>query len=143
LGGTGSANHLDDYEEGTWTPVLTRSTTAPTLTYGFQNGHYTKIGRQVILQCSLRITAVSSVGAGTLQVSGLPFTPSISSNQAYGQAGIVHYNTALPGTANYKSCFIYASSVVNFESSATVQDTNELNGDPETGYLSFQIAYLA
>ena len=23
LGGTGSANHLDDYEEGTWTPTIT------------------------------------------------------------------------------------------------------------------------
>jgi hypothetical protein len=33
LGGTGAANLLEDYETGTWTPVLSKSTTAPSVTY--------------------------------------------------------------------------------------------------------------
>jgi hypothetical protein len=33
LGGTGAANLLDDYETGTWTPVLNKSGTAPSVTY--------------------------------------------------------------------------------------------------------------
>jgi hypothetical protein len=32
LGGTGAANHLDDYEEGTWVPAMTSSGT-PTYIY--------------------------------------------------------------------------------------------------------------
>jgi len=38
LGGTGAANKLDDYEEGTWTPVLSVGT------LNFANGFYTVIG---------------------------------------------------------------------------------------------------
>jgi hypothetical protein len=45
LGGTGSANHLDDYEEGTWTPVFT----GLTIGNGTISGTYTKIGRQVTI----------------------------------------------------------------------------------------------
>jgi hypothetical protein len=46
LGGTGSANHLDDYEEGTWTPSsFSNWTVSPT----FTSATYTKIGRQVTL----------------------------------------------------------------------------------------------
>ena len=44
LGGTGAANKLDDYEEGTWTPFLDASSTDPSLTYNAQLGAYEKIG---------------------------------------------------------------------------------------------------
>jgi hypothetical protein len=47
LGGTGSANKLDDYEEGTFTPsVAVGSVTAA-------SGYYTKIGRQVTIHMKL------------------------------------------------------------------------------------------
>ena len=41
LGGTGSANKLDDYEEGTWTPAENN------LTFTTASGRYTKIGNLV------------------------------------------------------------------------------------------------
>ena len=41
------ANTLDDYEEGTWTPVWQSSGSLPTLSYQTQNGRYIKIGRVV------------------------------------------------------------------------------------------------
>jgi hypothetical protein len=44
VGGTGSANKLDDYEEGTWTGTVS-SSTATTVTWGV--GNYTKIGNMV------------------------------------------------------------------------------------------------
>jgi hypothetical protein len=76
LGGTGAANKLDDYEEGTWTPVITGSTTNPTgLTYSFQIGQYTKVGRQVTVHFRIQTTAGSG-GSGTLNITGLPFTAS-------------------------------------------------------------------
>jgi hypothetical protein len=44
LGGTGSANKLDDYEEGTWTPEFQYATSA---VYTTQQGIYRKIGTLV------------------------------------------------------------------------------------------------
>ena len=43
------ANTLDDYEEGTWTPVIEGTTTSGTATYVTRNAKYTKVGRQVTL----------------------------------------------------------------------------------------------
>jgi len=67
LGGTGSANKLDDYEEGTWTPSL-----GGTATYNFQSGFYTKVGRQVTLVFYMD---VASIGTGsTSTITGVPFS---------------------------------------------------------------------
>lgn len=59
-------NTLDDYEEGTWTPVI-----GGTATYTSQNGRYTKIGRLVTLQLNLVIN-VRGTGSQSV-ISGLPF----------------------------------------------------------------------
>ena len=87
------ANTLDDYEEGTWTPVAARFTGGNiTAVYGGSNvGKYTKIGRIVILECSLDITSVSSQGSSLSQIKGLPFTPASS----YLGNGAVFQNTAV------------------------------------------------
>jgi hypothetical protein len=75
LGGTGSANKLDDYEEGTWTPTFTQTVTNPTVTYGNTNGFYTKIGRVVHASCRIQASTVSG-GSGNLMLDGLPFAAS-------------------------------------------------------------------
>ena len=70
LGGTGAANKLDDYEEGTWTPTLNAGFTVSAV----NKAVYTKIGRQVTLQLDINFT-----GTGTtadLYMGGLPFTNS-------------------------------------------------------------------
>jgi hypothetical protein len=69
LGGTGSANHLDDYEEGTWTPVFSN---AGTPSYTTQFGRYTKIGRVVYCTVAIYATGVSS--GSTINLDGLPFS---------------------------------------------------------------------
>lgn len=68
------ANTLDDYEEGTWTPVIRGANTAGTYEIAAHYSHYTKIGRQVTV--SSRIGMASSItggGSSYLQVTGLPF----------------------------------------------------------------------
>jgi hypothetical protein len=70
LGGTGSANKLDDYEEGVWTPVLSGATTT---TYTSQIGRYTKVGELVYLFFDIHINSVGDGAATT--VVGLPFAP--------------------------------------------------------------------
>lgn len=71
-GVTVSAQVLDDYEEGTWTPVV--GTSAPsTLTTATAEGKYTKIGNTVTLQGSLTNIQDDANTAFALEVTGLPF----------------------------------------------------------------------
>ena len=73
IGGTGSANKLDDYEEGTFTPTFVGTASDPTVTYIVQAGVYTKVGRFV--HCTIHVyTSARSGGSGNLQISNLPFT---------------------------------------------------------------------
>jgi len=90
LGGTGSANALDDYEEGTWTPVYGGGGSSPTITYGLQSGTYTKIGRIVIVVCNIRGQATAQ-GSDYLRIEGLPF-PAKSSPSAYSGIGVAGYS---------------------------------------------------
>ena len=73
-----NANTLDDYEEGTWTPVLTANTPGNlSVTYGTngQQGYYTKVGRQVTLQCLIITSAFTYTTASSfVKITGLPFT---------------------------------------------------------------------
>ena len=73
------ANTLDDYEEGTWTPVLQASSSNPTVGYVVQVGHYTKVGRMVQIPGRLQINSISG-GSGNIRIAGLPFTSSTSSD---------------------------------------------------------------
>jgi hypothetical protein len=91
------ANTLDDYEEGTFTPVIVGTTTAGTGTYTAQVGNYTKIGRLVSYQIYFQLT--NHTGTGSMFISGLPFAvSSISSNLAYSPPATWINNLAL--TAN-------------------------------------------
>jgi hypothetical protein len=77
LGGTGAANHLDDYEEGTWTPTITGfAQGTPTQTYSVQSGNYTKVGNLVtahfVVTLSDKGNIASASGAYTF-ITGLPF----------------------------------------------------------------------
>jgi len=83
IGGTGSANYLDDYEEGTWTPTYAGSSVNPTITYNTAStvGRYVKVGGLVHIQGRIRTNSTSG-GSGDLYLSGLPFTP-ISDSNAY------------------------------------------------------------
>ena len=89
IGGTGSANALDDYEEGDWTPVFSYSTTTPSFSYVNRYGRYTKIGRMVMINFSMNINSIATGSAsGDIQISGLPFT---SKNPAASGGGVMVY----------------------------------------------------
>ena len=83
LGGTGSANALDDYEEGTWTPVLIGNDSQSGQVYATQQGTYTKIGRQVNCQFNLNLSTEGSFGNNYILLSGFPFTISSSVNTVH------------------------------------------------------------
>jgi hypothetical protein len=68
------ANTLDDYEEGTWTPVLTFGGSSTGITYQAYNinGYYQKIGNMVYFSCTQYLSSKGSA-TGTAIVGGLPF----------------------------------------------------------------------
>jgi hypothetical protein len=63
---------LDDYEEGTWTPVYLASVSG-TATYGIQTGYYRKIGSVVF--AAFRIRGNKDTLSGDLRIDGLPYAP--------------------------------------------------------------------
>ena len=80
LGGTGAANYLDDYEEGTWTPeYVPQSGAFTSVTYDYQTGYYIKVGNLVFLSGFIRTDAITKgTASGSVVVSNLPFTANSS-----------------------------------------------------------------
>ena len=88
LGGTGAANKLEDYEEGTWTP------TAATIGIsGNLGARYTKIGNLVTLTC--QVIFGSSASTDIILIGGIPFAA--SATQAQSSSGVMHNSVTLTG----------------------------------------------
>jgi hypothetical protein len=71
-------NTLDDYEEGTWTPLATFATPGDTAfgghILGSPHGNYTKIGNLVYYTFNYSVSPFThSTASGHLRVTGLPF----------------------------------------------------------------------
>jgi hypothetical protein len=128
IGGTGSANTLDDYEEGSFTvQFLNDGSTS----YNKQLGRYTKIGRMVVASFHLDITS-NSIGSNQLKIS-LPFTTA-NVTSTFGNGGGYHCNAwsttnkpdnglANPNTAEFRL----------FNSGGQVNAVNVTGNDIGTG----------
>jgi hypothetical protein len=72
--GTGTSELLADYEEGTWTPLISANGSgAVNFTSTSAIGRYTKVGRLVTVYCRYTYTSIGSVGNDFAFMSGLPF----------------------------------------------------------------------
>jgi hypothetical protein len=106
------ANTLDDYEEGTWTPVLTAA--AGTITGQTTYGTYIKIGRQVILNFSAKIDSGTATAIAT--IGGFPFTSQTSNASG---VGIAHEDSVV-GT-------VWDVNVASNSTTASMRDTANAN----------------
>jgi hypothetical protein len=95
-----NANTLDDYEEGTWTPI---DTSGASLSYTSNSGRYTKIGNRVL--ASGTYTYPSTANATVNKSGGLPF--SVLSGEGT-RAGYIGYTDSAaiyllhdPGNTNF------------------------------------------
>ena len=80
---------LDDYEEGTWTPVAIGASSNPSAP-STAVGKYTKIGRLVTVDFYVGWPSTgASAGSGNLSISGLPFNSAASGYNA--ASGVVAY----------------------------------------------------
>ena len=63
---------LDDYEEGTWTAVITFGDASVGVTYNNQSGFYTKIGDIVHIHCYVALSS-KGTSVGDFKLTGFPF----------------------------------------------------------------------
>lgn len=71
--------------EGSFTPVLGNTGSAPTVTYATngQVGRYIRIGNLVTFTIRIILTAYTA-GTGNVQITGLPFTSRNATNESWG-----------------------------------------------------------
>jgi hypothetical protein len=133
LGGTGSANHLDDYEEGTFTPVLSGYTSVA----GTMSGKYTKIGNMVFCEVVMVITALTY--SGNSRITGWPYAPSDTINNHSGH-GTIANGTALNVDPHLYSMGFYAQTgnlyLYNKNSGGALSGNNY-----QVGTLGIKVAY--
>ena len=86
IGGTGAANTLEDYEEGTWTPTFySNHIGSHTLNYAI----YTKIGRLVKVEAYVYNFGSISGSGVSFGITGLPFSPN---QQSMGSTTVTQTN---------------------------------------------------
>lgn len=74
---------MDEYEEGTFTPVYAPAVGAWSPTYDMQNGNYIRIGDVCHFRLRLRTDTLGvSSAQGTVDITGLPFTARATTHQA-------------------------------------------------------------
>jgi len=134
---TAAANTLDDYEEGTWTPVYEPQTGSfTTMTMAVNSATYTKIGRQVTVQAWVKTSNVDVTGAsGFLFIGGLPFTSLGSISVA---AISVGNSTGWSSTANSPDSGVITASSTSIRLQKTNATAISVVSDLRTGAISDQ-----
>jgi len=145
LGGTGSANHLDDYEEGTWSPVYAPASGAfASITMDDQECAYVKIGSLVSVSGIIRTDAVDITGgSGLLRITGLPFTATRWSAANIGRITGFAGQTPLTGYVGGNSSFVilyYRTAVDGPTIGSDVTDLTTGTND-NANYMFFQCTY--
>ena len=79
-GTTMSSELLDDYEEGTWNPIITDGTNDAS-GYSTQAGNYIKIGTLVFASGNVQASNLGSVGG--VYIGGLPFASKAAGEETY------------------------------------------------------------
>ena len=77
------AEVLDDYEEGTWTPVFDEDTGFSATAVTNYETYYTKIGRLVNIYGEITVNGTNSaINAGdAVQITGFPYSPETPFNE--------------------------------------------------------------
>ena len=116
---------LNDYEEGTWTPTLATNGFSGGVTLSSASGTYTKIGRQVTLQCTLNLSNFGYPSALT-EIGSIPYTPAARNAGAYmgahpggsmgGACGVINGGTVIyiPPSVGTETSTVWAVTITYF-----------------------------
>ena len=137
------ANTLDDYEEGTWTPVLSSNGGTPTgTTYTDRNATYTKVGRSVTVTGGFLLSNKGTGGSGETRISGLPFTQ--RSTGGYGEGTASVKAGSLTTAALASRVDLFTASGASYLRLRTDQNDAELDFTEitNTTYIKFTCTYF-
>ena len=98
-----NANTLDDYEEGTWTPVVSDAAGGGNLaTLGDTDGVYTKIGNVVYWRFNVTLTSKASMTAGNeVFIQGFPFQSAAIAGNWYNPFPTIIRNITFTGYVQF------------------------------------------
>ena len=124
IGGTASGNHLDYYEEGTWTPAIGTTNGSTTASLNYSEPYYVRIGNKVTAQSYIYNIIWSDITDGTyIILSGFPFA---SAMQIYAPILLGHNNTNIVGGYLENGGNVYLN---NSSGSEYQQQSNSITGN--------------
>lgn len=104
-----AAEILHDYEEGTFTPVVSDLTNTATMNGSYDTCNYVKIGRTVFWNGFLSLTSKGSL-SGSLALTGFPFAKPAGNENA--GAATIGYFTSATGLTTAASLSLYMSETI-------------------------------
>ena len=144
-GGSVSSKTLDDYEEGTWTPVYAPSTGSfASITMDTAEAVYTKVGRMVTVSGIIRTDDIDVTGgSGIVLISGLPFPVShwsaISLGRVQGFGGDMP-DSGYGGGSAYNINLYYRATSNGATAALNVTDLADGAGD-NSNYIFLEYTY--
>ncbi|PUE21860.1 hypothetical protein B9Z43_01375 [Limnohabitans sp. MMS-10A-192] len=127
---SGDGNTLDDYEEGTWTPVIKFGATTATASVA---GWYTKIGNLVTVTGYLSVSNKNG-GVGSMGVESFPFVARSGNEGVRGGAAIGYYN----GFPSFPFLMLYnGESGATFRRGSDIDFTNSTVPDGSSCWFSY------
>jgi len=152
VGGTGAANKLDDYEEGTFVPQLADADTGGNqATFSNSSGRYRKVGSQVFVEVMLNgIDDTGMTSGNSVRLRNLPFTAVDNTNGAGVPGNAFVGSISNPNATNSGSWIPYLthnSTIIKFRANIGAS-----SGQPEdmivsdfitSPYIYVQISYMA
>lgn len=143
-GDTAAANALDDYEEGTWTPVPADAASGGnTGSAATAVGHYTKVGRVVTVAVDLvNINKTGLTAGNAFFLQGLPFTAaSLTGSMQF--TGISSGGSTFGGSVIGPVVYDANAAIRFFDPTGTITDSYLVSDVSANADIRFSLTYFA
>ena len=135
-GASTTAELLDHYEEGSWTPVFLNVNTP---SYTTQYGIYTRVGRMVLLHGQLSVSSIDNSDGSTVNIGGFPFVGNSTAESCLFTFG--RYTNLLPESKldQFTNARFGGNYVMLHEGNNSDISYAELNS---SGTIQFSVSYM-
>ena len=135
-GASTTAEILDHYEEGSWTPVFINVNTP---TYTTQYGIFTRVGRMVLLHGQISVSSIDTSDGSTVNIGGFPFVGNSSAETCLFTFG--RYTNLLPEAKldDFTNARFGGTFVMLHEGNNADISYAELNS---SGTIQFSVSYM-
>lgn len=135
---------LNDYEEGTWTPIFTTEAGGSGQVYSKQSGRYTKIGRQVVAGFEVTLSDKGTLSGTYIIIGGLPFSAAGTGNDLDAGALFVSFFANLATNQIFLAGYAVAASgawVTTTDAAGTAMDNLRVTDVGNTTRIAGTIVY--